>query len=385
MHTYSKLTYYFEKVQFNYQNLSNRLTQWFFLCLIGFGLLLLCSCSSGQTNYPNSSPITLSPKHIDTQFMQLTLKGSIVFKSTTFNGIPIQELSGITWDNDEKILYAVSDEGYFYHLKLSINNNQLDGLNVVYASKLSDRTGKPLKGKYRDAEGLSALNANNGKRGDTQLLIAFENKPRIELFSTQGKKILAIKTPKKLSKKSKFRHKNKALESVSYHPKYGIITAAEYPIKKYKKTTQTLFSNTGKEWHFERSKATNSAITGLEVLANGDVLVLERAYKNPVTPVVINLRRLHLDQCTKDKQCKTETIARFNASDGWVVDNFEGLAHYKGNQYLMVSDDNNNIFQKTILVLFEISNNKVATKKKENHKIDKKIKRTPSHTNNSSL
>ncbi len=325
--------------------------QWLFSCFITLSSLILFSCSSGQTN---AYSYTIAPDNIDTRFMQLNLNGSVVLKSSTFNSIPVKEISGIAWDNDEKILYAVSDEGYLYHLSVTIKNNKLEGLKVIFAAKLADSSGNPLKGKYRDSEGLSTLKTNNGKQGDTQLLISFENKPRIVKFSTKGRMISTIKLPKKINKKRNFSNKNKALESVSYHPKYGVITAAEYPLKFRNKTIQTVFSSSGKEWNFERSKAPNSAITGLEILDNNDVLVLERAYKNLLVPVVINLRRLKLDQCNKKQLCTTETIARFDASDGWSLDNFEGLAHYKDKQYFMVSDDNNSLFQKTILVLFEV-------------------------------
>jgi hypothetical protein len=40
--------------------------------------------------------------------------------------------------------------------------------------------------------------------------------------------------------------------------------------------------------------------------------------------------------------------------DGWNLDNFEGLTHYKDNIYLMISDDNGFFLQSTILTMFEI-------------------------------
>ena len=179
--------------------------------------------------------------------MRLNLNGSIALKSSSYNSIPIKELSGIAWDKDDQILYAVSDEGYLYHLKITLNKNQLHDLKVVLATKLFDNNGIPLKGKYRDSEGLSTLNSNNDKQGDTQLLISFENKPRIAKFSTKGRMISKIRLPKKINKKSRFSHKNKALESVAYHSKYGVITAAEYPIKvdilQYKRYFQVVVKN----------------------------------------------------------------------------------------------------------------------------------------------
>ena len=292
--------------------------------------------------------------HISKDFMQIKLLGSIRIKSISINSLPVKELSDLAWDEDENLLYAVSDEGYLYHLQISVNQDGLKSTRITFATRLKNQKGKKLKGKYSDSEGLSIINANNGIKGDSQLIISFENKPRIAYYSPNGAFIKKVSIPKKLRKKKYYRSKNKALESVTIHPEYGILTAAEYPLKKYPKNKQSIYSSTGKIWHFPASKATNSAITGLEVLPNGDILVLERAYKDLITPIKIFLRRIKFNQCDKQQNCKTQVIASFNGADGWLLDNFEGLTHFQGNKYLMVSDDNGSPLQKTILVLFEI-------------------------------
>ncbi len=46
----------------------------------------------------------------------------------------------------------------------------------------------------------------------------------------------------------------------------------------------------------------------------------------------------------KDGVCRSKNLAVFKSSDGWDLDNI----------YLMISDDNGNMFQKTILTMFEI-------------------------------
>jgi hypothetical protein len=43
-----------------------------------------------------------------------------------------------------------------------------------------------------------------------------------------------------------------------------------------------------------------------------------------------------------------------DSQKGWHIDNFEGLTKVGKNLYLMVSDDNESIFQKTLFVLFEL-------------------------------
>lgn len=324
-----------------------------FYCLL---TLLLASYTSLQAE--NAPPKTyhypISPDRTDIKYMQIQMMGSLALKPAIVNSIPVHELSGIAWDKDEQLLYAISDEGLLYHLELTLKENKLNNLSIIKATQLKDVNGLPLAGKYDDSEGLSLFNANNGKKGDSELVISFEKKPRISRYSPQGEIISNVKIPKNIRKKKYFRHKNKALESVVVHPKYGILTAAEYPQRSHPLTEQTIYSSAGKQWHFAASKEKNSSITGLEVLPNGDALVLERAYSNPLTPIDIKLRRIKLEECDNKKVCKTETIASFNGADGWLLDNFEGLAHIKDNQYLIVSDNNNSLLQKTIFMLFEV-------------------------------
>ncbi len=330
---------------------------------LAFFVPFFSSCDNIPTSNQNKAPqhtqrhsILPQDKNttISNDFMQIKLLGSLKIYPLSVNSIDVTELSDLAWDEDEQRLYAVSDEGLLYHLKISLIKGKLNSARITYVTPLKDMSGKALKGKYSDSEGLEVINSNNGIKGDSQLIVSFEHKPRIAKYATDGSFISAVKLPKYLRKKKYYRSKNKALESVTVHPVYGILTAAEYPLKKYKKNYQSLYSASGKIWHFPASQAINSAVTGLEILANGDVLVLERAYQNPIIPININLRRIKLNQCNKKQECQTETIAHFNGSDGWLLDNFEGLTHFKDNKYFIVSDDNANPFQKTILVLFEI-------------------------------
>lgn len=347
--------------------------QGFFLCLF---LMLVTSCDSTQTYAQNNKkmlihsynyPITPERNDSDTseQFMQIKIKSSIVLKTKEFNAVPVSELSGLSWDEDDQKLYAVSDEGYIYHLKTHFSSHPdkaLKSVNITFATTLKDSIGYPLKGKYSDSEGLSLINGNNGIKGDSKLIVSFENKPRIAEYSPSGKLLENIEIQKKFKKRKTYRSKNKALESVTYHPLFGVLTAAELPVKKSDIKNQTLYAaskgSKKKLWHFKASSATNSSVTGLETLNDGSILILERAYQNPITPIIITLRRLHLDKCNKQQECQIETIARFDGADGWLLDNFEGLAHIRGNEFIMVSDDNNNPLQKTILVHFEILNTK---------------------------
>lgn len=293
--------------------------------------------------------------------MDINILSSIGLRFTDNAGDKLSELSGIVWDADESILYAVSDEGMLYHFSVDIDrieankNDVIKTVRLINSYPLLARDGSRLKGKWRDSEGLSSINDCNGKKKDTELIVSFENMPRIAKYSVDGKFLSELKLPPKLGQIKNYRSNNKALESVTHHEKYGVLTAAEYPLKIDDKKMQTLYSSQGKEWYFKASIAKNSAITGLEILSNGHVLILERAWSGVENPLVISLSAIDLDHCGGEKQCSVKRMAILSSANGWLLDNFEGLAHYKNDRYFMVSDDNKNTFQSTILTLFQMN------------------------------
>jgi len=321
--------------------------------------LSLVACSFTQASPDNDTyPYPIAPEGLDSTNLKFKLLDSVALKSVKTNMLPTVELSGLALDKDENILYSISDEGVLYHLKLTVKNKKIDKLKVSYATRLKDKKGRPLRKGLKDSEGLSLINANNGKKGDTKLIISFEGKPRVARFTTKGFLLADLALPKKISNLANYRKPNKSLESVVNHSKYGVLTASEYPLKHNKKKAQSVYAtskfSTTKAWHFPASKAKNSAITDMEVLPNGDLLILERAYSNPFNPIVINLSQLKLNSCNKKQHCKIENIFSLSSADGWRLDNFEGLSHIKDKQYLMVSDNNKNPLQETLFVLFEM-------------------------------
>ena len=327
-------------------------------------LLLLTSCSSLSSEIFTFDLVPKTDHYAKPE--NLNILSSTGLRLTSPKGTRVTELSGISWDADEEILYAVNDEGILYHLQLTLKNKAIAGVKVIAEYKLlKKKNKKPLKKKWRDSEGLSSVNHNNGIKGDTELIVSFEGKPRIARYTTTGHFISEVKLPRKLLSKKRYRHKNKALESIIVHPTEGIITAAEFPLKAKPESIQTLYSASGKEWNFLSSKAKGSAVTGLEVLHNGNILVLERAWAGIKNPVVISLSEVKINSCNPPENCDVRKIASLSTTEDWLLDNFEGLAHFKDNQYLVVSDDNDKDFQTTVLVLFEVKpagKNKISKK-----------------------
>jgi len=282
----------------------------------------------------------------------LEVQNSLVLPPHTVNGVKISELSGLAWDQDEQLLYAISDKGAIFHFTLDIRGNRLKAVKAVYAANLTDKEGERIKKGRRDSEGLTLLNANNGKAGDSQLVIAFEGIPRLIRFTPQGKAIKNISLPAVLDNKHTYQHGNDSLESVTFHPRYGFMTAPEMPLKGEPRTLHTLYSTKGQHWSFTAYPAKNSGISALEALPDGNLLVMERAWSGLFNPLVVSLRYLDFQQCAQDQACTLQDLQVL--SSHLLVDNYEGLTHIQGNQYLMVGDDGNEDFLPTTLTLFTL-------------------------------
>ena len=282
----------------------------------------------------------------------LEVQSSVTIPPETVNGITIAELSGLAWDSDEQLLYAISDKGRVFHFRLTLDGNRIKAVDPVYAANLSDTEGDQVKKGRRDSEGLTLLNAANGKRGDTQLVFALEGVPRIIRFTPQGQALNNVELPAALRDKRAYQHGNDSLESVTFHPRYGFITAPEQPLRGQAADVHTLYSTKGQRWSFKAYPTDNSGISALEVLPDGNMLIIERAWSGILSPLVVSLRYLDLQQCAKADVCAVQDLKVF--SNYVLVDNFEGLTHLQGNQYLMVSDDGGEDFLSTTLTLFTL-------------------------------
>ena len=308
------------------------------LALILFMLTTLATSSTYQ--------VTLSENHnVGDQFMKIRLHGTLLLPNDNVGWFKASELSDLAWDEDEQILYAISDHGTLFYLQPVIQNNTLMNVNFVKGIGLK-RKGDKKRRKW-DIEGLDILNGNNGVKGDSELVISFERKARIARFSTQGILLEEYPLPKALSKEKYYSGSNHMLEAVIVHPTLGILTAPEQPFKGNEEII-VIHALDGQEWKFPCHPAKNSAVVALETLDDGTLLVLERAYSSEIEPIIISLRQFNL------KTMEVTQLAEFDNTKGWNIDNFEGLAHHHDNYFFMVSDNNDNPLQKSLLTYFEV-------------------------------
>jgi len=295
------------------------------------------------------SSIDITPSLKENRFMNIKILDQKQLSFDRINGVKFAELSDIAYRRKTKTLYLVGDKGALFAFRTRFTN-KIDGLTPLRATKLKNRKGKRFKKWKRDSEGLVL-------DGKGRLLISFEGKAKVAWFhknsSKFGSLIRKYRLPKILRDTANYRSRNKSLEALAWHPKYGLLTAAEWPLKRDNKKRQTIYALNGRKWHFRSEPEAKSSVVAMEVMDDGNILVMERSYSGLLQPFVITLKKVYLNKCKKG-WCQTKVLAKMNSHKGWSVDNFEGLAKVGKQKYIMISDDNDNFFQKTLLIYFEV-------------------------------
>jgi hypothetical protein len=283
----------------------------------------------------------IKPKYLKTnKFMNIKILDSMELRFDDFNDIELSELSALAYKKPN--LYALSDRGYLYTFKLKLKKNKVSRLTLKKAVVLKKKNNKRLKKSHRDAEGMVLV--------ENELYISFERKPRVDVFSLNAKMLRKYKISKDLRYIQNYQTKNKALESIAYSKKYGILTAPEQPLIGSDEGLHVVYAK-DKVFKFFAS----SSLSAIEFIDEDRLLTLERSFNALTRQRVVILKEINLSKI-KNGVCQSRVLAMLNSSKGWRLDNFEGLVKVGKNKFLMVSDDNGGFFQKTLLVLFEILN-----------------------------
>ncbi|MBA3623127.1 MAG: esterase-like activity of phytase family protein [Methylibium sp.] len=254
---------------------------------------------------------------------------TVVLSAQEVSGVKMQELSGLGWDADEELLYAVSDRGSVFHLQLELGAARIEKLVPVWAVALRDPRNASRK---FNAEGLSLVNAKNGVKGDTQLIVALEDGPSVLRFTPRGEAVADVELPPALRDPKSYR-KSKRLEAVSAHPEHGFVMAPEVALRSEPANTHTLHATGGGTWSFTALHE-GSNVKAIETLPDGTLLVLERleAGRAPTA----GLRHIDPASCGAERTCATGDAPAGNA--GLAEGNFEGMAGVSGGLFLLVTD-----------------------------------------------
>jgi len=300
-------------------------------------------------------PVRLSDTVADGErHMGVRLLGALEIRGGADGQRPVG-LSGLAWDEDEARLYAISDLGWIWRFEPRFESDRLVDLRVHGRSRLRDPDGNPLAKPEGDAEGLAAGNASNGVRGDTELWVSFEHQPRVEVHNPDGTWQRSVAIPRVLRSPDSYRHPNHALEAIALmQGDEGVMLMPEAPLRDEPDGVVPLFMSDSPPRHYPLYPAPGSSVTAMEAFPDGRILVLERAFVSPLAPFQVILRRVDPGQ-DQTGPLVPETVAVFDSADGWLIDNFEGLARHRGQKVFLVSDDNNRRTQRTLLLYLELS------------------------------
>lgn len=262
---------------------------------------------------------------------QVTLPGTL-----TYQGIPVRELSGLAWDADEQLLIAVSDYGYVYRFRLRRQSDRLMEVTPVFAARLANTDdSKPLK--RINAEGV-ALHAG-------ELVIAEENPATLGRFSFDGQHLGSIPVPEPANVISRYKKKGRGLESVIWHPQFGVITAPESPLRKTPKNLHTVYAK-GYAWAFPHF-GPRSRLKGIALFPDRKLLVLERTQFSNKGTQIASLRRVDLGKCDTGGVCEVTLLATLPPG----AENFEGLTLLDAHSALIVSDNSGDPAIDTVFAL----------------------------------
>jgi hypothetical protein len=272
-----------------------------------------------------------------------------VLKNPTIEGLKFTEISDIAYDKTKNIFYALSDRGRIFTLKIDIDGEKIENISYLDVKTLKGKHGKKLTKRYKDSESLALVK--------DKILVSFEGKSRIVKYDKNIDYIKKLKLPNDLKNFIYQDYSRDGFEALTYSKKYGFITAREKPYWNQKaKGYHAIFGKNGEICKIKVDK-NRSAITEFEMIGDDLVLGLFRDFSFKRLSFKIFLKTIDLkDQ--KDGVCRVKELLYLDGFRDEFVDNYEGLTHYKDDLYLMISDDNNNLFQRTILRLFRIKDDK---------------------------
>jgi hypothetical protein len=315
---------------------------------------ILCSLLSGKSaiiaQATKAPLVKLIPFEFDPrsperkQFGALTLMGAFQLdsKDKRFGG-----LSGLTIVDGK--LYAISDRSYWLSARVvSDGDGALVDLVAWQIAPMLTPADTPVSGSLADAEALT-------RAPDGSFLVAFEGRHRIWRYDAPPRTFTSIPKPIPVPAALAQAPRNGGLEGLTSLPDGRLLALTEE------------FANPDgsfKGWLIDGSQFAELAylpaqgfhVTDCAALKNGDVLVLERRY---VPFGVLSARLTIVDGKAVKAGAKLTGRELLKIEPPLVTENFEALAVQetaKGTMIYLVSDDNYNPFQQTLLLQFRLAN-----------------------------
>ncbi|MDE0392963.1 MAG: esterase-like activity of phytase family protein [Rhodospirillales bacterium] len=256
-------------------------------------------------------------------------------------------LSGLCVTADGR-LAAVSDRGHWFTVRIVRNDaGRLVGLADAELGSLKDQKGRPVEDEWRDAEALERL-----PNGDW--LVSFERAHRVWRYPVETGGLQGRPTPHQAPKAIARAPANGGIEALTPLADGRILMLAQGLKREDGARAGWLVGEGGIEALGYRT-APRFLPTDAATLPGGDVLVLARHY-SVLGGARARLERVPAETIKAGATLRGALVARFQHP--LTVDNFEGVAVVQGEDgstlVYILSDDNFNFFQRTLLLLFRL-------------------------------
>ena len=246
-------------------------------------------------------------------------------------------------------LTAVSDLAFWMTARLDLQGGRPVGLSDLWTGPLRDGSGRPLtRGYAGDAESLARL-------PDGTWLVGFERWHRIRAYRRLDGPGLYVDPPPGLQRASN----NGGLESLAVLADGRWLALAEtLPLAEGSDATQAWLGGPGRWMSIGYRPGEGFYAADAAPLPDGGALVLERSFSifGGFGGRLVRLAAADLRQARPGAVLQGQEILRIAAP--LPVDNFEGVSAVRvGDRTLvaLVSDDNQNFLQRTLLLLFTLN------------------------------
>lgn len=257
-------------------------------------------------------------------------------------------LSGLAVGPDGSRFLAISDRGTWFAGRIAYEDGRLTGIDNVTRAPMLDWRGQGLSFGENDSEGLTIA-------GD-RVVVSFEGFHRLWRYSLPDPAYFETIFRQSALAVGKFdgladQPSNGGIEAVATLPQGGILAISEEARTE---------AGHARAWRVHEDRVDSLALsvsddfkpTDAAALDNGDVVVLERRY-SLLGGMAARLRHIPASRIRAGSVMEADTLAVL--APPITVDNMEGLAVFRegdGYRLILVSDDNFNVLQRTIVMSF---------------------------------
>jgi len=283
------------------------------------------------------------------RFGGLTFRSGLVLQSPYdgFGGF-----SGLWRSPDGRELVALTDNAQWLSAKVEMAQGQLSGLTQVVMAPVLGASGQPLRrSRYYDTEGLTIV--------DGVAYVSIERRHAVVRFDWARNGMLSRAQPVSVPPAASDLPSNSGLEAIGVapgrSPAAGALVAIAERAGASDEPTLGFILTGPRRGSFEVARSGDYDVTDLAFLPNGDLLLLERRFSLLRGPAA-RIRRIRSDSLRPG--ATLDGNVTFEADAMHEIDNMEGIAlHRVGGETIvtLISDNNFNSFQRTLLLEFTLS------------------------------